>query len=120
MAAKSYFQDRLVLLLLSVNAFLAFLASLLILLRVGSGGSSGFIVQCRDCSNANDINKFTTGHAADMLAFIGFALIVLASNVILSWRSYHIRRQLSLTILVLGMLLLILCIIVSNALLALR
>jgi hypothetical protein len=119
-AAKSYFQDRLVLLLLSVNAFLAFLATLLILLRIGSAGGSGFIVQCRDCSNASYINRFSTGHAADLLAFIVYALIVFSAHAVLSWRSYHIRRQLSLTVLALGTVLLLLCIIVSNALLALR
>jgi hypothetical protein len=116
-AAKSYFQDRLVLLLLSVNAFLALLATLLILFRVGSAGGSGFIVQYR----ANlGISAFKTGSELNLLAFIFYALIVLVTNAVLSWRSYHIRRQLALVILALGMVLLLLCIIVSNALLALR
>jgi uncharacterized membrane protein len=115
--AKSYFQDRLVLLLLSVNAFLAFLATVLILFRVGSSGGSGFIVQYRENLG---ISAFKTGSVTSLLAFIGFALIVLAANTVLSWRSYRIRRQLSLAILGLGIVLLLLCIIVSNALLALR
>lgn len=116
-AAKSYFQDRLVLLLLSVNAFLAFLATLLILFRVGNGGGSGFIVQYR----ANlGLSAYKTGSSLSLLAFIGFAILVFAAHAGLSWRSYHIRRQLSLAILVLGVILLVLCIIVSNALLALR
>lgn len=119
MATKSYFQDRLVLLLLSVNAFMALLGTLLILFRIGSAGRNGFIVQCRDCSDMGAINRFTTGHAADILAFIGFALIVLVTHVFLSWRSYRIRRQLSLVILVLGTLLLIEATIVSYALLGL-
>jgi len=116
-AAKSYFQDRLVLLLLSVNIFLAFLATVLILFRVGSGGGSGFIIQFR--SNLG-ISAFKTGSATSLLAFIGFAILVLIAHTVLSWKAYHIRRQLSLTILALGTLLLLLCIIVSNALLALR
>src|ERR1700751_2144060 len=116
-AAKSYFQDRLVLLLLSVNTFLALLATTLILFRIGSAGSSGFIIQYR----ANlGTSAYKVGSASNLVAFIFFALIVLMTHSILGWRSYHIRRQLSLTILALGTLLLALCIIVSNALLALR
>lgn len=116
-AAKSYFQDRLVLLLLSINTFLALLASTLILFRIGSAGSSGFIVQYR----ANlGTSAYKVGSVSNLIAFIFFALIVLVIHTVLSWRSYPIRRQLSITILSLGLLLLIICIIVSNALLALR
>ena len=118
MAAKSYFQDRFVLLLLSVNTFLGMLAVVSVLLRIGGGASnSGFIVQYR----ANlGISAFKTGGAVSLLSFISFALLVLAAHALLSWKTYHIRRQLSLAILALGILLLLLCIIVSNALLALR
>lgn len=116
-AAKSYFQDRLVLLLLSVNIFLTLLAAILILFRIGSAGSSGFIVQYR----ANlGTSAYKVGSVSNLVAFILFALIVLVTHSVLGWKSYHIRRQLALTILALGSLLLILCIIVSNALLALR
>ncbi len=105
------------LLLLSVNMFLTLLATLLILFRVGSAGGSGFIVQYR----ANlGISAFKTGSVSNLLAFICFALIVMAAHTVLGWRSYRIHRQLSLVVLSLGMLLLLLCIIVSNALLALR
>lgn len=117
MATKSYFQDRLVLLLLSVNVFLVFLASILILFRVGGAANNGFIVQYR----ANlGISAFKTGSMLSILSFIGFAIVVLVIHTLLSWKVYHIRRQLSLAILALGVLLLLLCIIVSNALLALR
>jgi hypothetical protein len=117
MAAKSYFQDRLVLLLLSVNVFLTFLAGLLVLFRVGSSANSGFIVQYRASLG---ISAFKTGSVLNLLSFIGFAVVVLTVHAFLSWKTYHIRRQLSLTILSLSVLLLLLCIIVSNALLALR
>lgn len=116
-AAKSYFQDRLVLLLLSVNAFLTILATLVILFRIGSGGGSEFIIQYRQNLG---ISAFKTGGAINLVAFVAFAFIVMTVHSVLSWRSYHIRRQLSLTILALGVVLLLLCIIVSNALLALR
>jgi hypothetical protein len=117
MTAKRYFQDRFVLLLLSIDVFLAFLACLLILFRIGGAGNNGFIVQYR----ANlGISAFKTGGISSILSFIGFALLVLIFHVTLSWKTYHIKRQLSLTILALGVPLLLLCIIVSNALLVLR
>lgn len=117
LASKNYFQDRLVLLLLSINAFLAFLASILVLLRIGGAGNSGYITQFR----ANlGISAYKAGSLLSILSFIGFALVVLGVHAVLGWKVYHIKRQLSLVVLVLGMLLLVLCIIVSNALLVLR
>jgi len=116
-AAKSYFQDRLVLLLLSVNAFLTLLATLSVLFRMQGAGGSGYIVQYR----ANlGISAFKTGSSLTIVSFIGFALLVFAVHTVLSLRTYPIRRQLSVVVLGLGALLLILSIIVSTALLALR
>lgn len=117
---KKYFHDHLVLLLLSADAFLTLLASAFILLRLSSGHGNGFIVQCRDCSNPLAINKFTTGSVTDLLSFIAFAFVVLGIHTLLSMRAYRIHRQLAVTILGLGVLLLVLTIIVSNALLVLR
>lgn len=107
-------------LLLSINAFLAIGGSLFILLSLSSGHSSGYIVQCRDCSNTAAVNKFTNGGVGGLLAFVVFAIVVLAAHSTLSYRAYQIHRQLAVTILALGVLLLILMIIVSNALLVLR
>lgn len=115
-SAKSYFHDRVVLLLLSVNAFLAFLAIMSVLLRL-QGGGEGFIVQYRASLG---IRAFKTGDLSEILMFIAFALAALLVHTILSYRTYHIRRQLALTILALGTLLLGICIIVANALLALH
>ena len=117
---KKYFHDHVVLLLLSIDAFLAFLASAFVLLRLSAGHGNGYIVQCRDCSNPLAINKFTTGSVTALLSFIGFALLVLVVHTILSMRAYHVNRHLAITILGLGVLLLVLTIIVSNALLVLR
>jgi hypothetical protein len=116
-AAKSYFQDRLVLLLLSINAFLTLMAVLSVLFRMQGAGGSGYIVQYR----ANlGISAFKTGSSLSIVSFIGFALLVFTAHAILSLRTYHIRKQLSVVVLGLGTLLLVLSIIVSNALLALR
>jgi len=117
---KKYFHDHLVLLLLSITAFLAIAVSIFILVKLGTGHSNGYIVQCRDCSNPNAINRFTSGGVANLLAFIGFAALTLGTTTVLSMRAYRIHRQLAIAILALGVLLLILTVIISNALLMLR
>ncbi|HVW22932.1 MAG TPA: hypothetical protein VHB51_00365 [Candidatus Saccharimonadales bacterium] len=118
--SKKYIHDHLVLLLVSINLFLALGGSIFILLRLGSGHGATYIVQCRDCSNPAALNKFTTGNVIDVLSFVVFAALVMVSNTILSMRAYHIHRQLAISVLGLGTLLLAMTIIVSNALLALR
>jgi hypothetical protein len=115
---KKYLHDKFVLLLVSVNVFLAFLCTVLILLRLGSGqGGDGYIVQYR----ANlGISAFKTGGVTAIIGFIMFAVLIAVVNIGLSYRAYRLRRELSLTILGLGTLLLLLAVIVSNALLVLR
>lgn len=117
---KKYFHDHLVLLLLSINAFLAVAGSIFILISLTASHSSTYIVQCRNCSNPEIVNKHTTGGVMDLLSFVVFALLVLGIQYMLSRRAYYIHRQLALTILSLGILLLSLTIIISNALLILR
>ncbi len=115
---KKYLHDRLVLLLVSVNTFLAFLCATLVLLRLGPGQSAGaYIVQYR--SNLN-YDAFKTGSVTALLSFMVFAVGVCTINILLSIRAYHLRRELSVTILSLGVLMLLLALIVSNALLVLR
>lgn len=117
---KKYFHDHLVMLLLSINVFLAVGGSLFILLSLGTGHSNGYIIQCRDCSNTAAVNKFTNGTVAGLLSFVAFAALVLIAHTTLSLRAYQIHRQLAIAILALGVLLLLLTVIVSNALLVLR
>ncbi len=114
---KRYLQDRLVLLLLSVNAFLAVLTSIWVIFKLDPGRSVGYIVQYRA---ALGISALKTGGMGDIIAFIGFAILVLAMHVILSIKAYPIRREVSIIILMLGILLLLVALIVSNALLVLR
>lgn len=114
--AKEYFHDRLIMLLLTVSAFLAALGSLLILLKFDSGRNEGYIVNYRPSLG---IGTFKNGSAADILAFIAFLAIILVINTVLSVRVYGIHRQFAVTILGMGILLMILAIIVSNALLTL-
>ena len=117
--SKQYFHDHLVMLLLSINAFLALGAAIFVLLSLGSSHSSGYIVQCRDCSNTSAVNRFTNGSITSLLGFAVFAVLVLAVHSSLSFRAYKIHRQLAIAILALGILLLALTVIVSNALLVL-
>jgi hypothetical protein len=113
---KKYLRDRAVLLLVSINAFLALLTIILILFRLGDSGGS-FISQYR--SNLG-VNVFKPGGIIDIFSFAVFAVVVFAVNFILSARTYRIHRQLSVVILSIGALLLVFAIIVSNALLVLR
>ena len=117
--SKKYFHDHLVMLLLSVNVFLAVGGSLFVLLSLGASHSNSYIVQCRDCSNAAAVDRFTNGGVAGLFSFIAFAGLVLIVHTVLSLRAYKIHRQLAITILALGIPLLALMIIVSNALLVL-
>ena len=115
--SKKYFHDHLVLLLLSVNAFLAIAGSIFIMLRLSTSHGNGYIVQYRPSLG---INAYQTGSVVQLLSFVAFMLLILGAHTVLSMRAYKIHRQLAIAILSLGILLLILTIIISNALLVLR
>jgi hypothetical protein len=115
---KKYLHDKLILLLLSANIFLAFLCAVLILLRLNLGqGAEGYIVEYR--SNLG-ISAFRVGGITGLLSFAGFAVVLATINTVLSIRAHRIRRELALAVLVAGVLLLGLAIIVSNALMVLH
>lgn len=116
-STKKYFHDHLILLLLSINGFLALVGSIFILLRISSSQGSAVISQYRESLG---INAFKTGSVADLVSFVAFAALVFAVHALLSIRAYEIHRQLAITILSLGILLLSLTIIIANALLMLR
>lgn len=114
---KRYFHDRLVLLVLSINSFLTILSSILILLRLDSSRGNNYIIQYR----ANlGLSAFKAGGSSTFISFVLFSLITLMFSILLSFRVYPFHRQFAVTILCLGLLLIVLSIIVSNALLALR
>src|ERR1700741_40236 len=110
---KNYFQDRLVLLLISFNFFFAAITSILILFRLDSSTAEGIVSQY----HANlGLSAYKPGSTSTFLSFIGFVIFVLVLNTILSMRMYHRRREFSIAILWMGLLLLVLSLIVSNAL----
>ncbi|MCA9324741.1 hypothetical protein KDA23_01570 [Candidatus Saccharibacteria bacterium] len=113
---KTYVRDRVILLLLSINAFLVLLMLLTLLLRLGDA-SGNYIVQYRATYG---VNNFRPGKLVDLLSFGVFALVVFGVNFVMSARTYRIHRQLAVVILSIGALLLVFSLIVSNALLVLR
>jgi hypothetical protein len=115
---KKYLHDKLILLLLSANVFLAFLCAVLIFLRLNIGqGAEGYIVEYR--SNLG-ISAFRVGGVSGLLSFAGFAVLIAIANIAISVRTYRIRRELALSVLSAGILVLILAVIVSNALMILH
>jgi hypothetical protein len=114
---KKYFQDHLILLLLSINAFVVFSNIALILAKLSSGHGSSYIVQYRPSLG---INAFQAGGVSDLLSFIIFALLVLGVHITLSLRTYDVNRHVAIVILTLSIVLLLLSTIISNALLGLR
>ena len=112
-----FFRDRVVMLLFSTLIFLGLALSLFVLLRLSSNHGNGYIVQYR--SNLG-LDAFKTGSIGGLLSFVGFAILTPVIHILLSLRTYAIHRQLAIVILSIGVLLLILAIIVSNALLVLR
>jgi hypothetical protein len=114
--AKGFLHDRRVLLVLSVNVFLALVAIFSVALRLPQSSNS-IIVQYR--SNLG-IDAFQSGGVLAFVSFIVFALVVFGLHATLAYRTYHIKHQLSLLILLLGSLLFIMATIVSSALLAVQ
>lgn len=115
---KKYFQDKLILLLLSVEIFLMLLNTALILLRLGNQQTNGgYFIQYR----ANlEIGAYKTGGVATILEFILFGVLVVIVHTALSLKMYPIRRQVAVGVLALGMLLLVVSMIVSYLLLTLH
>jgi hypothetical protein len=111
---RRFLHDRVILLLLSINTFVAVLSSILILLRLDPARQTGYIVEYRA---SRGLNAFQAGGVATFVSFILFAFFVLIFNTVLALRVYHVRRTFSLLILTITMLLLALAMIVSNALL---
>ena len=113
---RQYLHDRLLLLLNSINVFLALLLCILTLARLDTSHSS-YIVQYR--ANVT-IDAFKSGSSSELYGFVVFGVLVLVFHTFISLRVFLIHRQLAAVVLSLGTLLLVLALIVSNALLVLR
>ena len=113
---RRYFHDRFVLLMLTLNAFLAFVVIASVLLRLGDTGNS-YIQSYR----ANlGLNAYSVGGVGQIISFAVFAATVLVGQFYLSLRLYHIRKEVAWIVMILAFLLLLLTLLVSNSLLQLR
>jgi hypothetical protein len=113
---KRYFHDKLVLLILSINSFLVVLSTIMLLLKLGNSSPNYHIVQYRSDLG---LSAFKNGTSTSLVAFIVFVWLVLIINTILSYRTYPVKRDYSVIVLAMGLLLIILAMIVSNALIVL-
>jgi hypothetical protein len=113
---KKYFHDRTVLLLLSINLFLALLLTVWIAAKLQGNHNSAYFIQYRQ----NLGLTFRTGGVSGPISFIVFGLATMVATILLSKKAYPIRRQLGLTLIAFGIFLEILAFIVSRQLLSLH
>lgn len=111
---KNYFHDRLVLLLLSINTFLAILVTVLAILRLTGSNAENIVSQYH--ANLGLYAFKSAGAVSTFISLICFAVLVLVLHTILSMKMYHRRREYSVVVLWMGLVLLVLLLIVSNAL----
>ena len=112
-----YFHNRSILLLLIINTILLTIGVVLILFRIDSSRGLNYIVEYRANSG---IDQYRIGRASDIYSFIAFLFINVGMFTLISLRTFAIRRHIAIMCLTLSALLSLLCIIVSNALLAIR
>lgn len=113
---RAYFHDRLILLILSINTFLAGALIISTLLSL-SDTSAGYIREYR--SNLG-LDGYLAGEVKDIVSFAVFAVIVYVFMLVTSIKIYHIHKRFSVVILLLAMLCFIFGLLASNALLSLR
>jgi hypothetical protein len=109
---KKYFHDKLILLILSANVSITILGTILMLLKLGNSSASHIIQNRTDLG----LNQYKNGTSVSLYAFIVFIWITLLIGATLSYRTYGIRRDFSVIVLGLGLLLIIMAILVSSLL----
>lgn len=114
---REYFHDRVILLFLAINAFLVFAITASLLLRLGGESTAGYTKAYR--SNLG-LDAFPSGNVLDILSFIAFGLIAFALQYFISRKVYHMRRDMSLIIVIMTTLVLVFSLIIGNSLLNLR
>ncbi len=112
------------LLFASVETFLMLFSSIVILLRLNaSRDKATFVSQFRSLPNAPDFAAGgfgVNGTVWDIVSFVVASVLIYSIGMILAYRVYRIRRELSLVVLVLTLVLLAFLIAVSNILLVIR
>ncbi len=114
---KSYFHDRVVLLLIALIVILVVIGMSLILLRFDVSKNPTTIVAWRPNVTGS---SYVSGKPVDIYLMALFMAVAALSAVILGARTYHVKRYISLFVLSGSVLLLLLATIVSNALISLQ
>ena len=112
-----YSHDHFILLLNISSIFFGILSIANVVIRLSSQSSTNYFIQYRPNLG---LNAFQTGGQSNIVAFIIFTLVILIFNILLSYRVYYINRNFAITILSLGILLLVISFLISNALLGLH
>lgn len=112
---KSFFHDRLILLILSINTFLALALIITALLSINDS-DAGYIKEFRSDLG---LDGYKAGGVIDIVAFAVFSAILYIFQLLAATKIYHIRRHLSLIILLLTLIIYIFSLMVINALLGL-
>jgi hypothetical protein len=113
---KKYFQDKTVLILLTLNLFLMLFATTVVSLRLNSSSGQTHIGQYRPSLG---IGAYKTGGIGEFIYLVIFMALVFVFHFLLSAKTYKLRRQFSVALLGMGTLLLVVALVVSNALLVL-
>ena len=111
---NKYFHDRVILLLLSFNVLISLLSSLVILLRLVNLPTDYYpFVQGRFPSGQKIYN---TGSIVSLYSLVVFILLMLGINSFLSYKTYPYKKDFSIIILSLSLLLVVLTYLVSQSL----
>ncbi len=114
---KKYQHDRLILLLLTLIAILVVVGVSLVLLKFDPSRNPTTIAAYRPNITGT---QYQSGKPIDIYTMALFMIFTSAAAVILSVRTYNIRRFVSIFLLVSTVFILTLSIIVSNALISLQ
>jgi len=114
---KKFLHDRAVLLLITLLAILVVVGVSLVLIRFDSSRNPTTTVAYRPNITGS---QYQSGKPIDIYSLAVFMLLTGASAVLLSSRTYVVRRSLSVFMLSAGVFLLVVSIIVSNALISLQ
>ncbi len=114
---SKYFHHRSILLFLIINSVLLAVGTLLVLFRLDSDTASSYIIEYR----ANlGIGEYEIGNSLDVAGFVFFLIANFIITLLISIRSFNLRKNVSVMVLVIASLITVLTIIVSNALMTLR
>lgn len=110
---RSFFYDRFILFVLTINGFLTLVSVVSILLRLGS--SEGVYVHSYR-SNLG-LGGISVGGASEIISFVIFAVGIFVASLFLAIKFHKIRKVSAWLVLLMTTFLLILNLIVANSLL---